>query len=93
VYFPVSTPPARGDHGVTPMPNSRAIGIRSPSTVRSAREYEIWMAATGAQPWKRASICASTTFQAGVSEKPMYRTFPLRTKSSSARIVSSMGVW
>lgn len=25
--------------------------------------------------------------------KPMDRTFPLRTKSSSARIVWSMGVW
>ena len=70
VYLPDSTPPRSGDHGVTPRPMSIAIGINSPSTVRSINEYSIWRAMSGAHPRKSACVCACATFQAGVSEKP-----------------------
>ena len=40
-YLPVNTPPASGDHAVTPIFNAFAIGISSRSTVRSIRLYSI----------------------------------------------------
>ncbi|WP_198730464.1 LOG family protein [Mycolicibacterium baixiangningiae] len=39
VNLPVRTPSLSGPHGTTPSPNSLAIGINSPSTVRSRSEY------------------------------------------------------
>jgi hypothetical protein len=71
VYLPDNTPLFSGDQGVTPSPISSAIVINSPSTVRSSSEYSICSATSGAQPRKRAIVCACATFQAGVSEKPM----------------------
>ena len=50
VYLPDSAPPRSGDHGVTPMPNSSAIGMSSSSTVRSMSEYSIWRATSGVHP-------------------------------------------
>ena len=44
--------PCSGDHGVTPRPSSSAIGMSSPSTVRSSSEYSICSATSGAQPRK-----------------------------------------
>ena len=58
MYLPESTPPLSGDHGVTPRPSSCAIGMSSPSTVRSRSEYSIWSATSGVQPRKRAIVCA-----------------------------------
>src|SRR5277367_2711086 len=40
-YLPLSAPARRGDQGVTPRPISNAMGISSPSTERSSREYSI----------------------------------------------------
>jgi hypothetical protein len=71
VYFPLSTPDFSGDHGVTPRPWSSAIGINSPSMVRSKSEYSSCKAMSGTQPRNFAIIWASMAFQAGVSEKPI----------------------
>ena len=46
----------------------------------------------GAQPWKSAITAALATAQAGVSESPMERIFPSRTRSFSVAMVSSIGV-
>ncbi|HEY1551329.1 MAG TPA: hypothetical protein VGG28_26050 [Kofleriaceae bacterium] len=61
--------------------------------MRWISEYSICSAMIGAQPRNVASICASVHFHAGQSEKPMKRILPSRTRSSSARIVSSIGVF
>lgn len=41
VYFPLSRPLARGDHGTTPSPSSRAMGTSSPSTVLRERVFDL----------------------------------------------------
>src|SRR5229473_1672508 len=65
VYLPLSTPLLRGDHGVIPTPNSRAIGTSSCSTVRSSSEYSICSPTNADQPRKRAVTFASAIFQRG----------------------------
>ena len=72
---------------------ARAIGMRSASTVRCSRLYSICNATIGTPPRCCASYCACTQTHAGWSLNPTYRTFPLRTRSSSVRISSSIGVW
>jgi hypothetical protein len=91
-YFPVKSPLARGDQGITPSPISLAIGISSRSPVRSTRLYSICIATKGDQPLKSAMACIRETCQAGVSEIPTYSTLPDRTRSSIERRISSTGV-
>ncbi len=70
-YVPVRTPLASGDHAVTPMFNSWAIGISSRSTVRSIRLYSICNPMNGDQPRNCASVFACAIHQAGASEMPV----------------------
>jgi len=70
VYLPLNTPERSGPQGVTPSPIAAAIGMSSPSTVRSSSEYSICSAMSGAQPRKCAVSWAVATFQALTEEFP-----------------------
>ena len=70
VYLPDSAPILSGLQGKTPRPSSSAIGVSSPSTVRSISEYSTCRPIRGTQPRNCAMSCACATFQAGASEKP-----------------------
>src|SRR3984893_5664237 len=70
-YLPVNTPPASGDHAVTPIFNALAIGISSRSTVRSIRLYSICNPTKGDHPRRWASVFACAIHQAGASEMPV----------------------
>jgi hypothetical protein len=52
------------------MPIAWAIGMSSPSDVRSSSEYSSCSATIGAHPWKRAIVAASAVAHAGTSENP-----------------------
>ena len=50
MYLPERAPIFSGLQGVTPMPSSSAIGVSSPSTVRSRSQYSTCKPIRGAQP-------------------------------------------
>ena len=69
-YLPDNQPPFNGDQGSTPIPMACAIGISSPSDVRSSNEYSSCSAMIGAHPRIRAIVAASAVAHAGTSENP-----------------------
>ena len=68
--LPVNSPPASGDHAVTPKPRSAAIGSRSRSGVRSIKLYSIRSPANEVHPRSSASVLALATSQAGMLQTP-----------------------
>lgn len=60
--------------------------------LRSTSEYCSCSADTGSYPRHSAIVCARAAYHAGTSDRPTWRTLPLRTRSSIVRITSSAGV-
>ena len=56
------------------------------------RLYSICKPTNGVQPRNSASVFALATAQAAMSDTPAWRILPWRTRSSNARITSSIGV-
>jgi hypothetical protein len=68
--LPERIPPPSGDHGVTPISNSRHMGSNSRSTERSISEYCTCMPANGDQPRSKAIVLACAATQAGTFDPP-----------------------
>ena len=76
-----------------PTPNASHAGFTSRSTPRWSRLYWFCAEMNGARFRVSAIQCDDAICQPAKFEWPRYRTLPSRTRSSSARSVSSSGVF
>ena len=91
-YLPVSTPCAIGENTICPMPSFSHSGTTSGSMTRHSMLYCGWFDTIRSRPSSAAARSAAAISSARHSDTPMYRTLPARTRSSKARMVSSIGV-